>query len=129
MTRIRILSGLLLALSIPATIAGIPVAFASLFSFDAPGSMSTLSAWGMFLVMMACPLLAVGAGAVALANLAAGSIRMLIMALTLMALPATIMLLLAWRMYGAASPPPLCPAKSFHIPPENQDPRCRSSRL
>lgn len=127
-TRIKIVSGLLLAVCVPATIASVPVAFASLFSFDAPGSMSTLSAWGMFLTMLICPLLAVGAGVVALTNLAIGSAKMLVVALALIAFPATAMLFLAWSMFGAASSQPLCPAESFHVPPQHQDPRCLSAR-
>ena len=78
----------------------------------------------MFLTMMACPVLALGAGAVALTNLVVGSAKMLIVALALIALPATAMLLLAWSVFGAPSPPPLCPAKSFHVAPQDQDPRC-----
>jgi|GEM_PF-6631756 len=128
-TRIKIASGVLLVLSVPATIGSIPLAFVSLFSFDAPSSMSSLWPWVMFLTLMLCPILAVGAGAVALSNLGIGSLKMLIAALAMMLVPAGILLFVAVHRWTSNPPPPNCPARSFHVPAADQDPRCLSGRL
>ena len=127
-TRIKVASGVLLAVSAAATIGSVPVAFTSLFSFDAPGSMSTLSAWSMFVLMISCPFLAFGSGIIALSNLGLGSSRLLVTALAMIAVPAAVLLFIASRLSYVISPSPVCPAPSFHVPLVNQDPRCLAAR-
>ena len=120
----RIASALFAVIALVVMIASLPLMFASLFAFDAPGSGSSPSAWAMFLTLLSSPLLAFAAGAVALSNIAARSPRMLIAAGLLLALPGGIVAYAARSVIGVPAPPPVCVAQPANGPPLIQDARC-----
>lgn len=95
---VKLASAVLFAVSALVTVGSVPLAFASLFSFDAPGAMSSLTAWGMFLLLISCPFLALGAAAIALANVSRGSSRSLLQVLAMLLLPAGMLLVLVSRI-------------------------------
>lgn len=125
---LRIASALFAVVAFVVMIASLPLMFASLFAFDAPGSGSSPSAWAMFLTLLSTPLLAFAPGAVALSNIASRSPRMLLPAWLLLALPGGTVAYTARSVIRVAAPPPVCVAQPANGPPLIQDARCPPTR-
>lgn len=127
MQHVKIASGFLLVAGVLLTIGCVPLAFVSLFAFDAPDAMGSLPAWSMFVALLASPFLAAAAAVTARTALRSGSPRTLFLTLALLVIPAGALSTMAASMSKVGSSRPSCTAKSLHVPPSEQEEGCISA--
>lgn len=123
-TAVRIAAAVLLVASGLAAVGSVPLVFVSLFSFDAPDAMAQLSAWAMFVTLMACLPRSLGAAAVAIGTMVAGSARGLAVTLVLLLVPAGTLLYMTTGLRAVVAPPACTAAAGAHGAAVIRDTRC-----